>query len=387
MSAQISITSATCVATDMATVHRNCCHIQVTDLHQLTAAQSAGIDELVRKTGANHAGNAFWDTGSVAASAAFSNQTVSWLTMNDDGPGDRSAVVFAAPVVELKFAGMTFLKLWTHDFGPLGTPLMAPGFQVQKLRAELTAKGYAALICPYLEQDSPLATGFADAGFGLWSNQLKRAVLRPGWQEQDVLSSRRRRKLKKSKTKTPLTHTVLQGVEARDAGFQTFCDLEALGWKGEGGSALKQSEKAVAFARALMAHHAAEGTVTIDCLTDHTPDVPRTVAMLICLQQAGRGVFWKISHDPAYDAVSPGMQVILKASERFVDAYPQLCMDSLATPDHGLINALWPDRLSLGTLIVPLGKSTLPAKLIKARFDGEAWLRGKARALRKRLRG
>lgn len=352
--------------------------IEVLPVDALDANVKAAIDALAFGNETRTLKNAFFARGPVEASASFSRKTVFWLLCYQG-----KSLSFAAPVVPLGLPGVRCLKLQTHNYAPLGTPLISTDFDADGFRTQLATMGYQALVCPLLEQRSVFAERLHSSAGIYWSSLISRAWLQEGWSDEQVLSTKRRKELRRLAKKVPMEHVVLRGSDARDEGFKEFCRLEALGWKGDFGTALKQEEHVFAYARALLNQHAANDTLTIDCLRDGS----RTVAMLITFQSGGRGVIWKIAHDPDYDHVSPGRQVILEATRRFIQDHQTISMDSLADINHPLINRLWPDRLDLGTMTLVLGTFALPAKALSALDELESRLRVKARALRKRLRG
>lgn len=349
--------------------------VWVNDLDDSTKHE---IDVLAFEHRTGHLKNAFFAREPISASAAFSRKTVYWLLYHRG-----NSLAFAAPVVKLGMSGFNCLKIQTHNYAPLGAPLMTSDFDAAGFRQQLAAMGYAALLCPILERNSKFAQNMQSTSDVFWSSMLSRAWLQSSWDEEQVLSTKRRKELRRLAKKVPLDHVVLEGEDARTEGFKEFCRLEALGWKGDFGTALKQEEHVFAYARALVDHHAAAGTLTIDCLRDGA----RTVAMLITFQQGGRGVIWKIAHDPEFDHVSPGRQLILAATARFISQNEIVSMDSLADENHPLINRLWPERLDLGTMAVVLGQFSLPARILSGLDELESRLRAKARVLRKRLRG
>jgi hypothetical protein len=351
----------------------------------LRPEELAALEALCLRAGDERGGNVFFEPRAVLASSALTKHTVHWLMWS---LGDQ--LCFAAPVIKLKFANISVLKVWTHTYAPLGTPLMTHKFEFAPLIDALSKQGYSALVCPWLETDSVLARAAENQTRhepGFWSCKSERVVLTSDWVREKALSSQRKKKLRKMQRKVALDHRVLRGAVARDEGFREFCNLEAMGWKGKAGSALKQRDISLKFAQELVAGHAARNTLTIDSLEDPTRSGDRSVAMVIGFEQAGRGVVWKIGHHTDYEAVSPGYQLMLAASERFAMQSSDLEIDSLAGPDHPLVGRLWPGRKTVGTLVIPLAGSSLKARLISWLHEAEHRLRQKARSVRQRLRG
>lgn len=345
----------------------------------------AALDDLIFRAGDSRSGNVFFEPRAVLASSSLSKQPIQWLLWSHHGQ-----LCFAAPVVVRTLGGFSFLKIWTHTYAPLGTPLMAEPFQAEPFMEELVRQGFAALVCPWLETESRLVKTVSDHAApqaGYWSGLAKRVVLTSDWTLDSTLSKRRQRKLRKMQREVPLNHRTLRGEAARDDGFRQFCELEAMGWKGEAGSALKQREIALHFAQELVAAHAARDTLVIDSLEDLQRSGDQSVAMTVSFEQAGRGVVWKIGHNTDYDANSPGFQLILAASERFVADDTEIVMDSLAGPEHPMVGWLWPDQLTVGTLVIPLAGPAIQARILSGFYDLENRLRKLARAVRQRLRG
>lgn len=359
--------------------------VKMTPAAALRPDDLAALEDLILRAGAEQGGNVFFEPRAVLASSPLTKQAIHWLMWSH---GDQ--LCFAAPVIKLKPCGISVLKIWTHTYAPLGTPLMTQRFQLAPLIDALTKQGYSALVCPWLETDSVLARAAENQARhepGFWSCLTERVVLTSDWTCDGALSSRRKKKLRKMQRKAALSHRVLRGDAARDDGFRQFCNLEAMGWKGEAGSALKQRDISLKFAQELVAGHAARDTLTIDSLEDPQCSGDTSVAMVIGFEQAGRGVVWKIGHNTDYDAVSPGYQLMLAASERFVMQDTDLAIDSLAGPEHPMVGWLWSGRKTVGTLVIPLAGSPLKARLISWLHAAENRLRQKARAVRQRLRG
>ena len=77
--------------------------------------------------------------------------------------------------------------------------------------------------------------------------------------------------------------------------------------------------------------------------------------MLISFGIAGRWITWKTAYDETFAGFSPGAQVFLKATTRFLGDATIAAVDSLATADHPLVGHLWPDRRRVGTVVIAFG--------------------------------
>jgi CelD/BcsL family acetyltransferase involved in cellulose biosynthesis len=156
------------------------------------------------------------------------------------------------------------------------------------------------------------------------------------------------------------------------AALDRFAALEHSGWKGRLGTSLAASPERLAFARALTADLAADGRVRIDVMSCGGRDV----AALITLFSADTGFLWKIAHDEAFAAVSPGVQIVARATDAFRLDRGLATVDSLATSDHPMIDRLWARRMRVGTLVVATGPTAVSAA------DRVAWLHGRIEGLK-----
>lgn len=129
-----------------------------------------------------------------------------------------------------------------------------------------------------------------------------------------------------------------------------FLELEARGWKGRVGTALLKSQQDQQFTSQMLRNCAEAGKLMMLALKlDET-----TIAMK-CNALAGNQAFaWKIAYDEDYYKFSPGC-VLEKANiELLHEQHITQWMDSCATPNHPMIDSLWPDRrliqsISIGT--------------------------------------
>ncbi|SNZ21510.1 GNAT family N-acetyltransferase [Cohaesibacter gelatinilyticus] len=163
--------------------------------------------------------------------------------------------------------------------------------------------------------------------------------------------------------------------------LEIFLKLEALGWKGERGSALICDPQTADFARACLPAMAKDGKARIDWLSVDG----KAVAGLISLR-AGSGLFsWKIASDPAFAKSSVGVQIMLHVSRQAIEDPSIDYIDSLATANHPMIDHLWAGRRTISNLLIPLKASGLRSvKLAKLYYEGHDQLKARAKTLLKR---
>lgn len=137
-----------------------------------------------------------------------------------------------------------------------------------------------------------------------------------------------------------------------DAWCEDFLAVEGSGWKGEAGSALGASEANREFFHSVVKEAAAENRLMM--LAMSLGGKPIAVK---CNFLAKPGAFaFKIGFDESYKQYSPGQILELENIRAMCEDKPAAWMDSCAAPDHPMINRLWTERRTLGTLHIATGK-------------------------------
>lgn len=183
----------------------------------------------------------------------------------------------------------------------------------------------------------------------------ERAVLRPdggfaSWFEANFDRKRRKeyRRLQARLAETGKLET-LSFHHSDDVAAWTaeFLDLEAMGWKGRRGTALKSDPRVAAALVEGLAGLAAAGKLRFwKVVLDGQP-----IAMLFAIVEGQQAWLGKIAHDETLNRFSPGVQVILHATEQlFAEGIVQA--DSCAVPDHPMINHLWRGRLRVADVMI-----------------------------------
>ncbi|NBN65847.1 GNAT family N-acetyltransferase [Pannonibacter tanglangensis] len=298
-----------------------------------------------------------------------------------DGGTAGGRWLIAAPV-GLQTAGLLLRSpaLWASDYGPVGTPLVHPDCTPEAAALFLqTAAGLGPwpgarlLDLPFLATGGPVMSLLRAATSG-WSGQsmagqAERAAHAGGIegarQHDEVMSGKRRKEFDRLSRRLAELGTVteerLRGAAACDA-FPEFLALEAAGWKGEGRTALGSTPDTRAFALAFIAALAGQDALCLEILRLDG----HAIAMLVQVEHQGRTHAWKIAYDEGLGRFSPGQRVTLQAL-RHAAADPRLPLggDSLAVPDHPMINPLWRGRLAYARLelsdgpLAPLARQAL----------------------------
>jgi CelD/BcsL family acetyltransferase involved in cellulose biosynthesis len=144
--------------------------------------------------------------------------------------------------------------------------------------------------------------------------------------------------------------------------LETFLTLEASGWKGERGTALKQDDGDAGFVRRATVALAETGQCEI--VTLRAGDTP--IAAAIVLRHQDRAFYFKLGVDEHFAKFSPGVQLTLDLT-RHLCADPAIATaDSTASPDHPMINPIWRGRFAVGAVLIPLRPRDPVVSLIHA---------------------
>jgi CelD/BcsL family acetyltransferase involved in cellulose biosynthesis len=150
-----------------------------------------------------------------------------------------------------------------------------------------------------------------------------------------------------------------------DAGtfIEEFLKLETIGWKGSRGTALaKQPATSSATRQALSALHRAGKLRFWSFLLDG-----QTIASLFAYVDGNKAALGKIAYDEAFGKYSPGVLLILHATEGIFADGTITEVDSSAIPDHPMIDRIWRNRITMADVMVaPASVSPLRFKLIVA---------------------
>lgn len=194
----------------------------------------------------------------------------------------------------------------------------------------------------------------------------------------------KRRKLEKLGTMEFITAT--HGDALRHAADH-FLDLEASGWKGKAGTALKTAGHGP-FVHAMVQRLSEAGRVRIDIRTlDGTP-IAGTLFLRDGTDEQPIWMPWKIAYDERYAAHAAGAVTLYDVTERLMaearDKGTAIAFDSVTEPGSVIFNRLWPkQRWHLADLLIDLqpGGSTAYRPLLLAE---QARLRARSTAKRAR---
>lgn len=127
--------------------------------------------------------------------------------------------------------------------------------------------------------------------------------------------------------------------EEEDPGLQDFLSLEEASWKGEAGSALSSNAADQRFARDMFANMARAKKLRLYQLLLNG----QCIAALTALESGDHLYLFKISHDERLSRFSPGVLMMIEATERW-QTQSWALIDSCAKQDHPMIDKIWHQR-------------------------------------------
>ena len=253
-----------------------------------------------------------------------------------------------------------------HDHCFLGAPELTPGREAEGLTALVRAG--APLRLRAVPEDAPAHAGLASLPGARIVTTRQRAWLRAGPSYEDhltqALRGKKRKELRRQRARLEELGAVTEDVEAGAASLtawtEDFLMLEAEGWKGEAGTAMRERPGEAAFLRAMLAGAAAAGALRRFAL--HLSGRP--AAMVIGLKGGDGGLYtYKIAHDPSLARFSPGVMAMLMVTRHVLGSDDLVYADSCAAEGHPMIDGLWRERRTLHDWIVPAGA---PSRLLVA---------------------
>lgn len=201
---------------------------------------------------------------------------------------------------------------------------------------------------------------------------------------REVLSRNRRRDLERRRRRLEAMGGVcLRRLEPGDdptPWVDAFLALEASGWKARRGAALATSPGGSAFLHRVVAELHREGQVIMaGLLLDD-----RWIAMTCDFRAArpSQGAFsYKTAYDERFRAMAPGVLLEIELLRRLHDEFPEVgWIDSCTLPDNGLLNDLWPEQRTIGSVAL-----AAPGTLGRVAY-GLLAARGRLNGLRKKRR-
>jgi CelD/BcsL family acetyltransferase involved in cellulose biosynthesis len=306
--------------------------------------------------------NVFYEPSfALPAACVFGRKVGAGLVWSRTAP-ERLLGFFPARIERRRYGlPLAVLVGWTHPYAPLGLPLVDPGCSEAVIDAwlehvESDVRLPKLMLLPYLPAEGRVAAAI-DAviarrnGRSAYYAPHARALLAPCGERASYLERaidrKKRKELRRQRNRLAdrgsVSTNVASSSSAVASALDDFFALEARGWKGRAGTAARSDRHVAQFVETAVTALAAEGKAQVArlCLDEEA------IAGLVTLRSGGNAWCWKIAYDEQYARASPGVQILLDATESLLGDPCIARADSCATPDHPMIDHIWRERLSL----------------------------------------
>ena len=322
------------------------------------------------------------------------------LAPSEDPASEPAQLIGLLPVVSLWRACKIPLPALASasPYGTLCTPLLDRGLAEEAangLMCEARKTGAYALILSDVSLNGAAMKAFTMA---LRQDGLQPIVLHSHLRAcldarreadevfRDALSAKKLKELRRQRNRLAehgeVRFTVARTTEEVAQAVEVFLALEASGWKGERGTALRQREGDLSFIRS--ATRGLSETGQCEIVTLHAGETP--VAAAVVLRHQDRAFYFKLGIDERFAKFSPGVQLTLDLTRHLCADAVLATADSTASADHPMINPIWRGRLKIGDVIIPLRRNDPVVSAIHAALAARHRLRELARAAVQRLR-
>lgn len=255
------------------------------------------------------------------------------------------------------------VRTWRHQYGFLGTPIIAHEDADAVLGTVLDALADGRLGAPLLEWtglrgDGPFARLLAAQmarrpAQAMDARKHERALLVPGETPGPGISGRHRKELRRLERRLAehgdLAYRVFEGVGDPTRWVNEFLTLEAAGWKGREGTALASEQQSRDYFERIVRGGAREGKVQMLAL-----DVGGVPVAMKCNFLSGDGAFaFKIAYREGFARYSPGVLLEIHTMDHIAANCPgTLWVDSCAKPHHSMIERLWTGRRMIESCVM-----------------------------------
>ena len=308
-----------------------------------------------------------------------------WFTLPSfEQFADSDAYKIAAYWVSGRLAGLMPIKhssdyyghslphvgTWLHDHSFCGAPLVAKGHEKGFWTALVACldqtPGQALFLhLPALPEggalDQALSAALGEIGrASAIVERSSRAMLASHLSPEDYLveamSAKKRKELRRQKKRLTelgdLTFERLEGIDCIEPWIEQFLTLEASGWKGDAGSALKSDAASYAFFADTM--YAAAQAAKLERLAIRLDGKP--IAMLANFLTAPGAFSFKTAFDESYSRFSPGL--LLQIENLDILARNNIAWsDSCAIEGHSMIERIWCEKRHFVSRNVAIGGS------------------------------
>ncbi len=269
-----------------------------------------------------------------------------------------------APVAPLKGYSrlpVRYVATWMHQHCFFAAPLVRRGSERAFFAAffDLVEGRGAFLRLRHLDASGPLyaaaaAAAAATGRLSAPSARYQRAVLKAPWTTEaymkESMRGKHRKDLRRRRARLeetgPLSFERCGAGDDLDAWTAEFLALEASGWKGAAGTALRQDPAAARFFQEAVSRARAAGELQLFRFRH----AGRTIAAAVSFCGGGVSYAFKIAYDEAFARFSPGVMVEIEIMRALEGDAAVSMIDSCAKVEHPMIDRLWRERRAIAAL-------------------------------------
>ena len=336
----------------------------------------------------------------VAALSAWRDASPNQLAPSENLASEPARLIGLLPVVSLWRACKIPLPAWASasPYGTLCTPLLDRGLAEEAAKGLMSEARNAGAHALILRDVSLNGAAMKALTLALRQDGLQPIILHSHLRAcldarreadevlRDALSAKKLKELRRQRNRLAEEHGAVRFAVARTTdevahAVEVFLALEASGWKGERGTALRQDTGDLSFIRS--ATRGLSETGQCEIVTMHAGQT--AVASAVVLRHQDRAFYFKLGIDERFAKFSPGVQLTLDLTRHLCADAVLATADSTASADHPMINPIWRGRLKIGDVIAPLRRNDPVVSAIHATLTARHRLREWARTAAHRL--
>ncbi|MDP1699975.1 MAG: GNAT family N-acetyltransferase [Aestuariivirga sp.] len=264
-------------------------------------------------------------------------------------------LLFALPIKKRRFMPALFTN-WMTDLTIIGEPHLDREFPAAGLTSFINHLK-SPILLHSLKVNGPFWNQLArqDAQVSILKSWERAALNLTGtyeaWAESNFGAKRRKEYRRLTNRLSELGNFESVSLEAgRDCKpwVADLLALEAAGWKGKRGTAIAANPALQAAFTDSCQFLAAAGKLRFWKLALDG----KTIAITYAIVEGDQAWLHKIAHDEAYAKYSPGVLLVLYATERLFAESGITLVDSCAIPGHPMIENIWRDRIKVADVMI-----------------------------------